>query len=236
MKMKKVMVNDVAENNSRYCYENGVLINKRGIRDAKVLDAFSRDVTTFRISQLVYNNTIINDFFKISDYLKLHNFLFGDIFSFAGEIRDEAIYKSNEPYYTDSFRKTTIFATPNSIIPQLENNLSLMRKNVRMINSRDSLLDYLAYFYGELNMIHPFREGNGRTLRTYLKLLVDYLNDYFPPEMGEVELDYSLWSPEDREELLKSTIICNVTCNCNYIRNCFDKVLVEKELARRNLK
>ena len=234
--MKKLKVKVVAEDKSKYCYSNGFLINKKGIRDAKVLDAFSRDVTTFRISQLAYDKTVINDFFKSSDYLNLHKFLFNDIFPFAGEIRDEVIYKSNEPYFTGDFNKTSIFAMPNSIVLQLEYNLSLMQKQARGINSRDSLLDYLSYFYGELNIIHPFREGNGRTLRTYLKLLVDYLNRYFPPEMGELELDYSLWDLVDREELLKSTIICNVTCNCSYIRDCFDKVLVEKELSRRKRK
>ena len=74
-----------------------------------------------------------------------------------------------------------------------------------------------------------FAEGNGRTLRTYLKLLVDYLNQYFPSEMDELELDYSLWNSDDREELLKATIICNVTGNCSFIRDSFEKVLVSKE-------
>lgn len=230
VKMERPML----KNKSKYCYDNGVLINKKNIKEANVLDAFSRDVTTFRISQLTYNNTVINNFFKLEDYLKLHYFLFQDIFYFAGEIRDETIYKSNEPYFTGDNNKTSIFATPNSIVPQLEYNLSMMGKRVRNIKSRDDLLEYLSYFYGELNVIHPFREGNGRTLRTYLKLLVEHLNKYFSAEIGEFELDYSLWSVEDREELLKSTIICNVTCNHNYIKNCFDKVLVEKKTKNKN--
>lgn len=221
------------KNSSKYCYDNGVLINKKNIRDASMLDAFSRDVTTFRISQLSCDNKVIKDFFRMEDYLNLHKFLFSDIFPFAGEIRDESIYKSNEPYFVDEYNKTSIFATSNSIIPQLRKNLNLMKEKVRYIKNRDDLLNYLSYFYGEINVIHPFREGNGRTLRTYLKLLVDYLNSYFPPEMGEFEIDYSLWDSGDREELLRSTIICNVTCNYSYIKRCFDKVLVSKEKLKK---
>lgn len=228
------MARTIIKNNSKYCYENGVLINKKNIQDDKSLDAFSRDVTTFRISQLTYNNTIINDFFRVDDYLKLHYFLFQDIFYFAGQIRDEIIYKSNEPYFTGENNMTSIFATPSSIIPQLKKIFDLMKRKGRNIKSRDELLDYLAYFYGELNVVHPFREGNGRTLRTYLKLLVDYLNNYFYSYIGEFELDYSLWSAEDREELLKSSIICNVACDYSYIRNCFDKVLVDKTIKNKN--
>lgn len=122
---------------------------------------------------------------------------------------------------------------PNSILPQLKRNLDMMKEQVRTIKCRDDLLSYLAYFYGEINVIHPFREGNGRTLRTYLKLLVDYLNQYFPNEMGSMELDYSLWDSEDREQLLEATIICNITGNCSYIQNCFDKVLVSKEIIEK---
>lgn len=226
----------MAANESKYCYDNGVLINKKGIRDSRTLEAFSRDVTTFRISQLGCNNTVINNFFNIKDYLNLHGFLFSDIYPFAGEIRDEVIYKSNEPYFTDEFNKTAIFAMPHTIVIQLRKNLDVMKEQVRKIKSRDDLLDYIAYFYGEMNVIHPFREGNGRTLRTYFKLLVDHLNEYFPPEMGQMELDYSLWSVDDREELLKATIICNLTCNCSYIRECFDKVLVDKTLSNKKIR
>ena len=94
------------KNHSKYCYENGVLINKKNIQDAAILDAFSRDVTTFRISQLSYNHTVIKNFFRMEDYLDLHKFLFSDIFPFAGEIRDESIYKSNAPYFVDEYNKT----------------------------------------------------------------------------------------------------------------------------------
>ena len=79
-------------------------------------------------------------------------------------------------------------------------------------------------------MIHPFREGNGRTLRTFMTMLVDYLN--FQLDLG-VELQYSLWNDDDRENLLKSTIISNVTGNTDGIRECFDKVLVSTQIKKK---
>lgn len=219
--------------NSKYCYEDGTLINKFDIHDKTLLDNLTRDITTYRIAQLNCGQNVIVDFFDVNSYLNLHKFLFSDVFYFAGEIRDEVIYKSNVPYYSDEYRKTSIFATPNNIISQLKNYFHQMKSRIHAIKSRDDLLDYLSYYYGEINVIHPFREGNGRTLRTYLKLLVDYLNQYFPSDMEFQELDYSLWDSNDRDDLLKATIICNVTGDCSLIRSCFDKVLVVKQERER---
>lgn len=228
-----LMSRPVIKNNSKYCYEDGVLINHYNIHDSQELHAFTRDVTTYKISKLTLDHSFIKNYFDVKSYLNIHKYLFEDIFPFAGDVRTESIYKSNEPYFTDDFRKTTIFATPMSILPQLKDHLNKMKIQVRFIKTRDDLLDYIAYFYGEINMIHPFREGNGRTLRTYFKLLVDYLNQYFPEEMEYQELDYSLWSIEDREELLKSTIICSINGDCSFIRESFDKVLVSKEIEKK---
>lgn len=227
------MPRHMLKSKSKYCYDDGVLINKFDIHDAALLEAFSRDATTYRISQLVYENKVITNFFRIEDYLKLHYYLFSDVFPFAGEIRDETIYKSNEPYFTSEYNRTCIFAEPIYIVDNLKRYFGMMQQNVRKIDSREKLLDYIAYFYGEINFIHPFREGNGRTLRTYMKLLVDYLVQYFPDDMKGLEINYALWDAADREELLKATIICGVTTDCSYIKRCFYKVLVEKELDRK---
>ena len=70
---------------------------------------------------------------------------------------------------------------------------------------------------------HLIGEGNGRTLRVYMEFLVDYL------DFNDLEIRYSLWSDDDREELLKSTVVSSVTGDTSGIMGCFDKVLVEKE-------
>ena len=226
------MERHMLKNKSKYCYDDGVLINKFDIHDFEKLNELSRNITTYRISQLSCNNNVISNFFRVDDYLKLHYFLFSDIYPFAGQIRDETIYKSNEPYFTGDYNKTCIFAEPIYIAENLKSYFNKMQRSIRNIKSRDDLLNFLAYYYGEINYIHPFREGNGRTLRTYIKLLIDYICPYLPEDIQNLEIDYSLWDKQDRELLLKSTIICGVTLDCSYIKECFDKVLVEKDLLR----
>ena len=215
------------ENVSKYCYDNGVLKNKLGIRDLEQLHAVERNITTYRISQLRCAENFIHDFSKVDNYLSIHRFLFSDIYSFAGEIRDEAIYKSNEPYYNGK----TPFCYPSFIYEQLDFNLKKMCRNIKNIKSRDDFVKYISYFYGEMNMIHPFREGNGRTLRIFMELFVENANRYL--DIPNMEIHYSLWDGEDREKLLKATIYSGITGNTDGIEECFDKVLVELDEPKR---
>ena len=109
-----------------------------------------------------------------------------------------------------------------------------MKSKVTNIKNRDDLIKYLAYYYGELNMIHPFREGNGRTLRTYILLLVKELNKYF--SFGDFEIDYSLWSDEDKNDLIKYTIINSINGDIEGIEICFNKILINKDKKVRTRK
>lgn len=93
------------ENSSRYCYDDGTLINKFDIHDNVLLDNLTRDITTYRISQLDCDKHSHINFFDVGGYLALHKFLFSDVFPFAGDIRDEVICKSNAPYFTAEYRK-----------------------------------------------------------------------------------------------------------------------------------
>ena len=88
---------------------------------------------------------------------ELHFQLFKDICDFAGEIRDVPLMKEH-----------TRFCEPAYIEDQL-------KRICQTINSEedwDSLecaARHLAYVKTELNMIHPFREGNGRTIRLIIR-------------------------------------------------------------------
>ena len=110
----------------------------------------------FDISGLKF---LFRNCFDVNMYLFIHYYIFQDVYPFAGEIRDEAIYKSNEPY----FHNKTPFCYPSLIYQNLNYNLSDMRDNIFKIKTRDDLVRFLSYYYGELNIVHPFREGNGRT-------------------------------------------------------------------------
>lgn len=174
------------KNSSKYCYSNGVLINLYSILNQDLLHVVERNITTYKICQLECGKVLFDDFSLVQNYLKVHYFLFSDIYPFAGEIRDEAIYKSNEPYRNG----VTPFCYPSFIYQNLDYYLKEMNKNIKRIDSREKLVYYLAYYYSELNMIHPFREGNGRTLRTFLKLYLDFVNCKLP--FLEMEICYGL--------------------------------------------
>ena len=75
-------------------------------------------------------------------------------------------------------------------------------------------------------MVHPFREGNGRTLRTYLKLYVESINRYLP--FDDVEIRYSYWDEYDRELLLRASVLSSINGDSSLLEKVFDKVLVYK--------
>ena len=235
------------ENVSKYCYDNGTLINKFDIMDKRELERVERETTIFKITNLVkgmrayiYSEPINNielekivsllyrKLFSVNGYLLIHKYLFGNIYNFAGEIRDEAIYKSNEPYY----HNVTPFCYPSEIFNNLNSNLRNMSDYCGRLCSREDLLLFISKYYGEINVIHPFREGNGRTLRTFMVLVVDYLSNINPNL--NYELQYSLWTKEDRDDLLKATIECSLRCDYSGIMKCFDKVLVSKNKKKKS--
>ena len=87
------MIHMGKENCSKYCYDNGVLINCYDLHDKDKLEQLERTVTTYRISQLESGQVYFDSLFPVEDYLNLHKFIFSNIYPFAGEIRDEEIYK-----------------------------------------------------------------------------------------------------------------------------------------------
>ena len=95
------------------------------------------------------------------NYLKnIHKFIFGDIYEWAGTRRTVNIAKGN------SFcRCEFIEEQMESIMRKLEKENYLENLNIEMLAER------LAYYIGEINAIHPFREGNGRTQRMFIECL-----------------------------------------------------------------
>lgn len=151
--------------NSIYCYPNSnVLVNKLNIKDNNKLAIIERKLVLLKLYELRQNKQIGD--FDIYHFLSIHMFLFEDIYPFAGKIRSEDIAK-------DNFR----FAKWEYIEEQLTSLLSRLQKdNFKNLNKHD-LSKKLAYYMSELNVLHPFREGNGRTIREFIRQLA-YVNGY----------------------------------------------------------
>lgn len=94
------------------------------------------------------NNLVAGTFETLS---KIHKYLFNDIYYFAGTIRKENIAKGN-------FRFVPITYINNA----LENVEKMPQSNFYEIIEK----------YVEMNIIHPFREGNGRSTRIWLDLIL----------------------------------------------------------------
>ena len=142
-----------------YIDENGVLINKKGIKDEFELDRVERASSYMKALDLDQNP--IKGKFDLKHLQDIHKHLFGDIYPFAGKIRDGYLQKGQQDF-TMGYR---IIPQAEKLFTQLKNEQFLKKTEPAKIAGR------LAYYMGEINAIHPFREGNGRAQRIFISQL-----------------------------------------------------------------
>ena len=147
------------ERDDYYCYpDSSVLINKLNIYDDKELSAAEREITSLKAAELLENPLKGELNF---DYIKrLHRHLFEDIYDWAGEIRRVDISKGNI-----FCQHELIEVNADFLFNELKNDNYLANYN------EPELIEKLAYYMGDLNSIHPFREGNGRVQRAFIREL-----------------------------------------------------------------
>jgi cell filamentation protein len=144
-----------------YCYpESDVLINVFDIRDKDALNAVEQQITALKIAQLEAMPP--RGTFDLKHIRSIHRFIFGDIYKWAGQIRKgDFLIKGNSIFC----RAMYIGSMAADIHGQLKAD-----KFLRGLEKAD-FINKLAYYMGEINALHPFREGNGRTQRLYFKQL-----------------------------------------------------------------
>lgn len=151
---------------SIYCYKDtNVLKNRFGLRDAKKLRELEADISAIRQNDLLTNP--IQGRFTANHLCHIHQYLLGDIYPFAGHFRKEDIMKGS-----------TRFLSHRDIKSKLTKLLLELAKGHHLQGlTQDMLIDRSAYYFAELNYIHPFREGNGRSTREFMRQLYA-LNGY----------------------------------------------------------
>ena len=133
-----------------------VLKNKEDIRDYDDLHVFERMKTTSRMETLPDDLPITKD-----GYRAIHRYIFQDVYDWAGEVRTVDIAKNN-----------SLFCHPPFIDKELDKRFKeINAENNLRGTKREDFADRAAYHLSELNAIHPFREGNGRTQRSFLVIL-----------------------------------------------------------------
>ena len=148
---------------SDYFVEGGdILENRLGITDPAKLKETEEDIFSDAAADIISGNNLSSklDFTFLKN---LHRLLFGKIYPFAGQIRTVNIAKADStiPFCMADF----IIPEANRIFTNLKNRDYLQRM------PRSEFVPAIADLAINLNALHPFREGNGRTIRLYLQLL-----------------------------------------------------------------
>lgn len=140
-------------NQDRYLLQSNLL----GARNIQELEQLERVAFYLSITKLENEGFYFVLPLTVDSVTEIHRILFSNIYSFAGEIRDVSLVKDN-----------TRFCEPQFIKEQLNEII----KEINEEETWDSLAqatERLVYYKTELNMIHPFREGNGRIIRLVIR-------------------------------------------------------------------
>lgn len=137
-----------------YCYPGTtVLINLLDIREQATLDAFEAEMSSERATEPLPSGALTCDY-----YLAIHHHLFQDVYEWAGKIRSVRISKTSSAFcYPEHIEREL-----TKLFEDLAANDELAGMDGRQFANK------AAAFFAELNAIHPFREGNGRTQLAFL--------------------------------------------------------------------
>lgn len=142
-----------------YCYPGTtVLKNKLDLRDPAKLAAFEAEITDQRATEPFPDGTL-----DYAHYKAIHHHLFQDVYDWAGQPRAVRISKGGNP-----------FCFPEHIDTQMAQLFRWLEFKDRLRGlGKTQFAEGAAHFLAELNAIHPFREGNGRTQLSFLTMLAE---------------------------------------------------------------
>lgn len=166
------MVGDPYEaDNDPACYPGtNILQNIHGLRDADTLEAFEIEAVALRIEEGLPTGDL-----NTAHYQSIHKHLFQDVYSWAGEYRTIRTAKGGN-----------WFCYPENIGQEMERLfVCLAGQEFQAGSDVEHFIPALADFIGDLNAIHPFREGNGRTQLVFIRLLGQNAGHLFRPESVE---------------------------------------------------
>lgn len=157
------------------CYEGTVcLINKLGIRDEVKLSDIEAQITFAKAAML--EEKPIDGNFDFEHFKKIHEFLLCDLYEWAGQVRT-----------VDISKKRTKFLDVASIERVATKCFAKIASGYLEDLSFNEFAKRIAEFYNDVNYIHPFREGNGRTQRIYFTQLIRHYG--YDINFSEIDTD-----------------------------------------------
>lgn len=144
---------------SRYCYPGSdVLINKLNITNAKELMEAEIQLTSIRLQELQENP--LRGGYDFEHLKAIHRYIFQDLYEWAGKVRTVEIGKGN------------LFCTTPCIQDYAKSVFGKYYSQCREVQSEfEDFIRVLSDNYGDLNALHPFREGNGRAQREFARMV-----------------------------------------------------------------
>lgn len=157
-----------------YCYppDYTVLRNRLGIRDAAGLDAAERDLVTQRLTEPVPQGD-----FDLDHLTAIHHHLFQDVYHWAGKIRTVSIMKGHSEFQHPRFIETGMRDVHRRLVER--RYLTELSPNEFAVQA--------GTIIGDVNYVHPFREGNGRAQFQYLDQLAQRAGH--PLDLKRIERD-----------------------------------------------
>ena len=186
-----------------YCYPGSdVLVNLLNIRDPDELAEAEAEFTAERYRTYEARQLSPTDF-SFEHLQHLHHHLFQDLYEWAGKPRDVDISKG-----------TTRFCTCSRIQPEAKKLFSTIPARAGSNNKHD-LIAKVADLYCEMNILHPFREGNGRVQRLFFEELL-------------FTLGYELRWPEISKEAWLDANIAGYDLNLEPLKTIFYQAVIRR--------
>jgi cell filamentation protein len=168
------------ESNDPYIYPGTrVLKNKADIRDTEAFKCYEYERSKFRLEELREKPLPGN--FDLAHLQAIHQYIFQDVYEWAGQVRTINIMKGD-----------TAFA----LAPYIENegrklSAALLEEWHLQGLDKAPFVERLAHYYAEWNVLHPFRESNGRATREFLSQLARAAG--YELDQTRIENDNSQW-------------------------------------------
>jgi len=175
------------------------LKNKLGIVNKEELSKKEIELSFERLVELENMNLDL-DFDKT--HLKfIHYYLFQDIYDWAGVYRTCYMSKGN-----------SYFAAVNEIDYKLEELLKEMKEDMNNLNNKYDVASFLSTYYIYLNQIHPFRDGNGRSIREFLREVcqskdIAFSWQYVDKEKLDEYIDFSIAFRSQMEHVFYESLV-----------------------------
>ena len=187
-----------------YCYPSSdVLVNLLDCRDERLLRKKERLLTSMRLIELLHQP--ISGSFDFEHLKAIHRHIFQDVYGWAGMVRTADIAKGNMFCKTEFIERQA-----QALFDQLR-----FERDAFSALGPEEMAERLAYYLAEINALHPFREGNGRAQREFIRSLA--------VSQGYV-LHYERIEKDEMLDASRESFLCEYGKMERLIRRCMEKL------------